>query len=199
MKNYRTLFYWLLFLVGGLHGCTLTSREAEPELPSLPVNQSNTVVYRLNGIPVVAHNYTDLATQLLLPLLGPFGGRLPVLAALSTDGTLTINCTDNQNVTRPGFAQHSLGLQLTQFRGVGTYAPSPVNTIFRKSIRDATDETWIFGPVQHLAAASPAEVIITEWNPTTRHLRGTFTLDFEAATNAPTAFVRDGQFDLVAR
>lgn len=199
MNNPRTLCYWLLLLMGGLHGCSLTAREVEPELPSLPVNQANTVVYRLNGIPVVAHNYTDLATQLLLPLLGQFGGQRPVMAALSADGTLTIGCSDDQNVTRPGYAQHSLGLQLTQFRGAGAYAPAPLFTVFRKSVRNANDETWLHGPVQRLAATSPAEVVVTEWNPTTRHLRGSFAVDFEATTGASAASVRNGQFDLVVR
>ena len=199
MNNPRTLCYRLLLLMGGLHGCSLTAREVEPELPSLPVNQANTVVYRLNGIPVVAHNYTDLATQLLLPLLGQFGGQRPVMAALSADGTLTIGCSDDQNVTRPGHPQHSLGLQLTRFRGTGAYAPAPLCTVFRKSVRNADNETWLYGPVQRLAATSPAEVVVTEWNPTTRHLRGSFAVDFEATTGASAASVRNGQFDLMVR
>lgn len=51
--------------------------------------------------------------------------------------------------------------------------------------------------VQRLAALGPAEVVVTDWNPATRHLRGTLTLTFAATGNAPVAEVRDGQFDLL--
>ena len=187
-----------LFCVIGtllLPACTLSADDVEPTPPAGPINQANTVTYYLNGQPVVAHNYTDLATAVLLPFLGPFGPGQPVRAQLQPDGTLSLSCVDDQNVVRPGFVQHALAWQLRGFGGVGRYAPLPAATVLRLAVRDAADTAWQPGPTQPLTTA-PAEVVITTWDPATRHLRGTFRLEFAAVSSAPAAIVTAGQFDL---
>ena len=184
--------------LGGLGGCTLTSTTVEPDLPAGAINESSTVAYLLNGQSVVAHNYADLSTLLLSPILSQFGGGgAPVQAALRPNGTLVLSCVDAQNIVRPGYVQHGLSWQLTAFRGATTYQPVPAGTVFQQQTRDAADETWLQGPVQPLARQAPAEVVVTEWDPATRHLRGTFHLQFEAVGSATAAEVRDGRFDLI--
>lgn len=184
--------------LSGFSSCTLTATTVEPDLPQGTVNESNTVAYLFNGQAVVAHNYSDLGTLLIGPILSQFGGGgAPVQATLRPDGTLILGCVDAQNIVRPGYVQHGLAWQLTAFRGAGTYQPVPVGTVFQTQIRDAANETWLRGPVQPLATQMPAEVVVTEWNPTTRHLRGTFRLQFEAMGGTQAAEVRDGRFDLI--
>ena len=187
-----------LLALGGFSGCTLTTTTVEPALPQGRVNDSNTVAYLFNGQAVVAHNYSDLSTLLLNPILSQFGGGgAPVQAALRPDGTLVLGCVDAQNIVRPGYVQHGLAWQIAAFRGAATYQPLPAGTAFQTQTRDAADETWRRGPVQPLAAQAPAEVIVTEWNAATRQLRGTFRLQFAAVGSTPAAEVREGRFDLV--
>lgn len=180
-----------------LTGCTLAATEVEPELPAAPVNQASTVTYRLNGRAVVAHNYTDLFSAIVFPFLGPFAPGPPVQGQLRADSLLTVSSTDAQNVVRPGYVQHSLAWQLPHFRGVRTYRLPPGAAVLQLRTRDAADETWLPGPAQSLDPRGEAEIVVTDWNPATRHLRGTFSLLFDAAGNAPAANVRDGVFDLV--
>ena len=181
-----------------LSSCTLVTTDVEPELPTMSVNQSSTVAYHFNRQAVVAHNYTDLGTLIIGPLLSQFGGGgEPVQAVLRRDGNFTLVCVDEQNIVRPGYVQHGLTWQLASFSGVGTYQPVPGTALCRIRTRDATDETWLLSPLQPLSAQTPGEITVTEWNPTTRHLRGTFKLLFDATGNAPAADVRDGMFDLI--
>lgn len=196
----RALFSLACLVVLGpvwLSSCTLTATDVEPDLPAVPVNQANTVVYRLNGRPVVAHNYSDFATVVLLPFLGPGAGAAPVRATLQQDSTLAVSCVDAQNVVQPGFVQHGLTWQLPKFRGAGTYRSSPATTQFQLYSRDAADEKWQFGPVQSLAVPNPGAVVVTHWDPIARRIRGTFALRFAAVGTAPAADLTDGQFDVV--
>ena len=183
---------------GWLSSCTLVTTDVEPELPTTSVNHSSTVAYHFNGQAVVAHNYTDLATLVIGPILSQFGGGgAPVQAVLRPDGNFTLVCVDEQSIVRPGYVQHGLTWQLAAFSGAGTYQPVPNTALCRIRTRDAADETWLQSPLQPLSAQTPSEITVTEWNPTTRHLRGTFKLLFDAIGNAPTADVRDGMFDLI--
>ena len=201
MYNATRFICWLAVALLGqssLGSCTLTATTVEPDLPQDKVNDANTVAYLFNGQAVVAHNYSDLGTVLISPILSQFGGGgAPVQAALYPDGTLVLGCADTQNIVRPGYVQHGLAWQLPAFRGAATYQPAPAGTAFQTQTRDAADETWLRGPVQPLAAPGPNEVVITEWNATTRRLRGTFRLQFEAVGSTPAAEVRDGRFDLI--
>ena len=201
MNNTPRFICWLAVALLGqssLVSCTLTATNVEPDLPQDRVNASNTVAYLFNGQAVAAHNYSDLSTLLIGPLLSQLGGGgAPVQAALYPDGTLVLRCADTQNIVRPGYVQHGLAWQLPAFRGAATYRAASVGTAFQTQTRDAADETWLRGPVQPLAASGPNEVVIAEWNPTTRRLRGTFRLQFEAIGGTPAAEVRDGRFDLV--
>ncbi|MFC7669128.1 hypothetical protein ACFQT0_18560 [Hymenobacter humi] len=55
-------------------GCSLTSREVEPDLPTERISGGNTLVYRADGLPVVAHNDSSFGT-----IIGSiFGGKGPV-------------------------------------------------------------------------------------------------------------------------
>ena len=184
--------------LGSFSGCTLTTTTVEPDLPQGRANDSNTVAYLFNGKAVVAHNYSDLITQIIGPFLGPFGGGgAPVQAALRPDGTLVLGCVDAQNIVRPGYTQHGLAWEIAAFRGAATYQPVPAGTAFQTQTRDAADQTWQRGPVQPLATLAPAEVTITEWNAATRQLRGTFRLQFAAVGSTPAAEVREGRFALI--
>lgn len=191
-------FYWLVvaLLVSGCPGCSLTATDVEPDLPAGPVNGSNTVAYRLNGRPVVAHNYADVATAVILPWLSPIGLGQPVRALLLPTGTLTMSCVDAQNVVRPGFTEHFLTWQVHGFRGPGRYAAVPAATTLELRRHGGRDNPSQPGPVQPLAAAGPAIIEISEWNPTTNYVRGTFQLQFDAADTAAAASLTDGQFSL---
>ena len=200
--NSTALFIRILAVLvvgpGWLSSCTLVATDVEPELPKTAVNQSSTIAYHFNGQAVVAHNYTDLGTLIVGPILSQFGGSVaPVQAVLRPDGNFTLVCVDKQNIVRPGYVQHGLTWQLAAFSGVGTYQPVPGTALCRIQTRDAADETWIQSPLQPLSAQTPGEVVVTGWNPATRHLRGTFRLQFDPVGNAPAADVRDGMFDLI--
>lgn len=190
----RLPFTYLL-ASAALAGCTLTADDVEPALPQVPFNSENTVAYHYNSRSVVAHNYSDFATALILPFLGPFGVGQPVQARLGADSTLVIGCVDDQNVVRPGYQQHALLWQITRFAGAGRYQAAAVGTNFRVLTRDAADTEWLRGPTQPLTP-EPAEVVVTQWNPVTRQVGGTFTLRFDATGNAPAANLTEGAFNL---
>ena len=193
----RLPFTYLL-ASAALAGCTLTADDVEPALPQVPFNGENTVVYHYNGRPVVAHNYSDVASALILTFLGPFVSGEPVQARLGADSTLVIGCVDNQNVVRPGYHQHALLWQITRFGGTGRYQTTAVGTNFRVLTRDSADLQWLGGASQPLVPG-PAQVIVTQWNPTTRQISGTFALRFDATGNAPAANLTEGAFDLKIR
>lgn len=197
VRRFTCLLAAALLGLASFSSCTLTTKTVEPDLPAGAVYESNTVAYLFNGQPVVAHNYSDVITQLIGPFLGPFGGGVPVQAALRPDGTLILSCVDAQNIVRPGYVQHGLSWRLTAFRGAAIYRPVPAGTVFQRQMRDAADQAWLQGPLQPLATQAPAEVVVKEWDPATRHLRGTFHLSFEAVGSTPASEVRDGRFDLV--
>ena len=192
------LYFFYLLASASLIGCTLTADDVEPVLPQVPFNGENTVVYHYNGRAVVAHNYSDFATALILPFLGPFGPGQPVQARLGADSTLVIGCADSQNVVRPGYQQHALLWQIPEFAGAGRYQATAVGTNFRVLTRDAADTEWLRGPNQVLAIG-PAEVVVTQWNPTTRQISGTFTLRFAAIGDVLAANLTEGAFDLKIR
>ncbi|MBH8569619.1 hypothetical protein KB206_12040 [Microvirga sp. STS02] len=181
-----------LLALSGLTGCTLTADDVEPALPSVPVLQTNTVAYQLNGLPVVAHNYSSLISAIF-----SFGSRsLPVDGFLYPDSTVVIGAVDDQNYIGAGALQHGLEWQLLHFRGVGRYAVVPGHTVFQVDTRDAANKEWINGPSQPLAAQPAAQVVVTAWDPATQHISGTFTMRFAAAGSAPAADLQDGRFDL---
>ncbi|WP_375417422.1 hypothetical protein [uncultured Hymenobacter sp.] len=181
----------LLPALSALAACTLTSEEVEPALPQIPVHNSNTVAYKLNGLPVVAHN----AGSVLASIFG--GGRYPpVDVHFETDSSLIFTSADEQNERAPGLVVHALQWQLTRFRGVGSYRPGPAETTFQLYTYDAGRNTQPTGPVQQLDLSQPAEITVTEWNPATRYVRGTFRLHFAARNGAPAAALSEGAFAL---
>lgn len=187
-----------LLVLNSFSSCTLTTTTVEPGLPQGRLNNSNTVAYFFNDQAVVAHNYSDLGTLLLGPILSQFGGgAAPVQAALRPNGTLVLGCVDAQNIVRPGYVQHGLAWEIAAFRGVATYHPVSTGTAFQTQTQDAANETWQRGPVQQLVPQAPAEVVVTAWDATTRQLRGTFRLQFAAVGSTPAAEVREGRFDLI--
>ena len=178
--------------------CTLTSTNVEPDLPSGQVNASNTVVYRADGLPVVAHNYADLGTVVAIFLFDPRG----VAGQLELDSTLTIRAYDKQNASVPEIQNHSIELTLLDFQGVGTYrlrTPGMTHSLssYQLSTRqqnpNAPSATQTFYPVP---TAVP-EVTITLWDPATKHLKGTFSFTAASTTGAQTVEITDGRFDLV--
>ena len=181
-----------LLALSGLSGCTLTADDVEPALPSVPVFQTNTVAYQLNGLPVVAHNYGTLISAIF-----SFGSRSrPVDGFLSADSTLEIGAVDAQNYIGAGAVRHGLEWQLLHFRGVGRYIIVPGNTFLHIDTRDAANQEWITGLRQPLAAQLAAEVVVTSWDPATQRISGTFAMRFAAAGSAPAANLHDGRFDL---
>ena len=182
----------LLLALSALTGCTILADDVEPALPAVPVYQSNTVAYQLNGLPVVAHTYGTLISAIF-----SFGSRSkPVAGFLYPDSTLVIGAVDEQNYVRAGSVRHNLEWELLHFRGAGRYRPGPAATFVQLDTRDAANSAWLSGPRQPLTAQPLAEVVVTDWDPATQHIRGTFALRLAAAGGAPAADLRQGRFDL---
>ncbi len=187
MKNN---FFLLASLVWAT-GCTLTADDVEPALPTPPVLGTNTVVYRLNGLPVVAHNYGSVISSV-------FGGNRypPVDVFFDPDSGLVVRSADKQNVQRPGYVTHELEWALPRFRGLGRYRPDAARTTFRRLMRDNSNGFTTLVPPQLLDSQQPAEVIITQWDSVKRQVSGTFVLHFAAQNGAPAAALTEGAFDL---
>lgn len=182
----------LLLGLGGLAAsCTFTATgEVEPALPSAPVYNSNTVVYKLNGLPVVAHNASSV-------LASVFGGNQfpPVDIHFEADSSLVFESADEQNERQPGRTLHALEWKLPRFRGVGSYRPAPAGTSFQLSTYNA-DRYPEAGPLLSLDPALPAEIVVTAWDAATQHVHGTFVLHFAAQNGAPAAALSEGAFDM---
>ena len=183
--------FFLLASLAWATGCTLTADDVEPALPTPPVLGTNTVVYRLNGLPVVAHNYGSVLTSV-------FGGNRypPVDVFFDLDSSLVVRSADEQNERRPGYVTHELEWVLPRFRGLGRYQPNPAKTTFRLLVRDNDNRFATPGPQQFLDSQKPAEVIVTKWDSTKRQVSGTFVLHFTAQNGAPAAALTEGAFDL---
>lgn len=170
-----------LALLLALAGCRLTSTEVEPALPTGRFNNSSTVVYRANGSPVVANNSADIGTF----IVALFGAKLPVTATLTADSTLTIRAIDSRNQPE-GYPQHDLTLQISKFRGPGTYALQ-VGRYYSGSMYQEyapTPTGLVARNAQYPIAGAVNQLVITAWNPTLRTLQGTFELLAVATSNA---------------
>ncbi|QKG51649.1 hypothetical protein [Hymenobacter sp. BRD67] len=181
-----------------LLGCKLTSNDVEPSLPAVPVNNSATLVYRANNQPVVANNSTDFA-KLIVSFLGDLRA---VRAKWPTGGNLELFGSDIDNQP-DGYLTHSLVLELVSFHGIGTYSLLPTSpTSYPASYYQLTTYSSTGSPVDHAeqypVISAPAQVVITDWNPSTRHINGTFALDVAGVNNLqnPT-HLTEGSFDLV--
>lgn len=189
MRSIGTQVFCALLALG-LGSCSLTTKHVEPALPTGQVNGANTLVYRADGVPVVAHNYTTLFGV----LLAIFGDGRAVTGKLYTyDSTLVVRAADVQNTPPDGGRNHLLELALPRFRGVGAYAPLAATTTYREL--PAPYDAQVPSPAWPLAPAVPAQVLVTHWDPATRQLQGTFSLAVAAPGAAPVALT-EGSFDL---
>lgn len=188
----------LLLAVLFLSGCKLTSAEVEPALPPGPVNGSATLVYRVNGTPVVANNSVNIGTILVAFL----GGSRSVAAKLTADSILFIQGSDINN--QPDrYPSHNLSLAVAKFRGPATY---PAGTAGRYASYQTLYQVVTYDsaghPLDHAKQYPTADtlnqVIITEWQPASRHLQGTFVLHVAGPNNPqkPTE-ISEGHFDVV--
>ncbi|MGI4833660.1 MAG: hypothetical protein ACRYFK_09390 [Janthinobacterium lividum] len=188
----------LLAALGLLAGCRLTSTEVEPALPVGPVSSSATLVYRANGVPIVANNALNLGTF----LIAIFGDPRAVVAKFPTGGNLLLRGSDvhNQPV---GYLTHSLTLELPAFHGAGAYSLLPASPqAYPTSYYYLTTYDGAGHPLDHAeqypAASAPAQVIVTDWNPVSRHLAGTFALDVAGPNNPQIpSHLTEGSFDLI--
>ena len=187
MKNSFLLLAGPLLLAG----CTLAADDVEPALPAVPVYGTNTVVYRLNGRPVVAHNAGTVISAV-------FGGNRypPVYIFFGPDSSLVFRSADAQNQGRDGSATHELEWALPRFRGLGRYRPDPAQTTFQRREPGYDSATAPYVAPQTLDGQQPAEVVVTRWDPATRQMGGTFVLHFAAQGAAPAAALTEGAFDL---
>ena len=192
------LFVWLPLAAWWLSGCRLTSTEVEPALPPGQVNDSATLVYRVNGIPIVANNSVDIGTILVAFL----GGSQSVAARLTADSTLSVQGSDVNN--QPDrYPTHNLSLEIANFRGAATYpvgAAGPYGyygTVFQVVTYDSVGHPFDHAE-QYPVAGTPNQVVITGWQPATRHLQGTFVLHVAGPNNAqkPTE-ISEGHFDVL--
>ncbi|NML68084.1 hypothetical protein HHL22_23035 [Hymenobacter sp. RP-2-7] len=177
-----------------LAGCRLTSTEVEPALPTGRFNSSSTVVYRANGSPVVANNSADIGTF----IVALFGAKLPVTATLAGDSTLTIRAIDSRNQP-DGYPQHDLTLQVSKFRGSGTYALQVgryySGTMYQEYA--ATPTGLVAQAPQSPIAGAVNQLTITAWDPAQRTLQGTFELLAVAPSNAQlTTAITAGSLDV---
>lgn len=193
MRSLSSCFVWLLGLLPLLAGCSLTSKQVEPALPAGRVNSSPTVVYLANGSPVVANNALNVGT-----FFGAlFGAKQPVLATLTADSTLSIRAIDSRNQPA-GYAQHDLTLQVSKFRGPGTYALASSyysGTMYQEY---APTPTGLVGQsTQYPITGAVNQLVVTAWNPTSHLLQGTFGLLAVAPGNALLATsITAGSFDV---
>ena len=177
-----------------LLGCSLTSREVEPDLPDGRLDNNDTLACHIDQKSAVASNYSNLGT-VVAALFG--GDTRPVVGKLDASGTLYIRgmFIGSQAV---GVKDRAIRLALPTFKGTGTYPLTSPGTYFQEYTPSATLPGPSTALTFSLVPATPAQVIITEWDVTTQHLRGTFTLTVAAAPgttqNVP---ITDGRFDLI--
>ena len=175
-------------LLSLLVGCTLTSTEVEPDLPDGRANDSDTLVCHVDGLPVVANNYTDLGTIIVGILLDP----RQVVGKVDYAGTLTIRGID----APVGTKSHTIRLSLPKFQGLGTYVLQAPATYYQEYVKPATTSGSGTTLTFTLVPTVPAQVTITGWDTATRHLQGTFLFTVATAATAPNVVITDGRFDL---
>ena len=173
-----------------LAGCRLTATDVEPALPAGRVDSSPTLVYRADGLPVVANNSVNLGTILVAFL----GGRDAVRAEVGYDSTLSIFASDVRNLPA-NYRFHNLTVTVPHFHGVGTYQLQPApnsydNTYFQVATYDSLGYAS-YHAEQYLAASPANQLVITAWDSTSRVLQGTFRLQVSGGTE-----LSDGRFDL---
>ncbi|QKG55546.1 hypothetical protein GKZ68_02170 [Hymenobacter sp. BRD128] len=178
-----------------LSGCQLTSSEVEPALPAVPVAGSASLVYRANGLPVVANNSVNIGTI----ITAFFADPRAVKAKWSGSGSLLLSASDVLNQP-DGYLTHTLVLELNSFHGLGTYVLA-ATTAYPASYYQLTTYDTNGHPLDHAeqypVASAPSRVVITTWDATTRHLTGTF----EASVAGPNTILSptrltEGAFDL---
>ena len=194
MRSLPFSFVRLLSLLPLLAGCSLTSKQVEPALPAGRVNSSPTVVYLANGSPVVANNAINVGT-----FIGAlFGAKQPVLATLTADSTLSIRAIDSRN--QPiDYTQHDLTLQVSKFRGPGTYALQVTRYYSGTMYQEYTPTPTglVAQGTQYPITGAVNQLVITAWNPTLHILQGTFELLAIAPGNASlTTSITAGRFDV---
>ena len=174
--------------------CSLAGTDVEPGLPTGRISGGNTLVYRANDRPVVAHNDSSFGTIIISVL----GGRQPVNGFLDANNVLTIRAVDFQNVGVAGQQQHTLHLVVPGFRGQGSYALAVPGTTYQEDpYTDArtlsTGQSVPFFPV----ASAPQQLVVTVWDTTARRLQGTFRFTAAAPTTGQAVVLTDGRFDVL--
>ncbi len=192
---------WLV--LGGLWlltGCSLTSENVEPALPSGRVNESSTLVYRADGKPVVSNNSTDIITI----IVAAFGDSRAVVAKLLANNTLAIRTTNTPPSGVGSTTSRRLELNLQNFTGPGVYpllgpAAAGYSTFasYQEYYPSGNGTGYTFGPAYGVLPGASAQVTVTSWNSATRQLQGTFELTVAARPAGTPRFVlTEGKFDL---
>ncbi|GAB3310053.1 hypothetical protein GCM10027511_22920 [Hymenobacter humi] len=161
-------------------------------MPTERISGGNTLVYRADGLPVVAHNDSSFGT-----IIGSiFGGKGPVRGYRDFNNELVIHGVDSQNQPATGRKQHVLHLELPAFQGTGTYALAAPGTFYQVSVFNSEkrlDSPQTFYPL----SASGARVTITQWDAASRHLQGTFSAELAEQRNGQPLALTEGRFDLI--
>ncbi|QKG51647.1 DUF6252 family protein [Hymenobacter sp. BRD67] len=176
-----------------LTGCSLTSKEIEPALPVGRIDNSDTLVYYANGLPVVANNHTDLGTVIGGIFSGSSHSR-PVEGELNADNSCDIYGADEPSDRATGAKAHELTLHFLNFKGVGTYQLNTAFSSYQEYILPYLSNQFIS---YSLDIAAPGEVTITAWDSTNRHLQGTFQVLAIADSGKQQVALTAGSFDLV--
>jgi len=183
-----------------LTGCSLTSENVEPALPSGRVNDSNTLVYRADGKPVVTNTSTDIFTI----IVAAFGDPRAVVAKLSANNILTVSSRYTPPNGVGSNTSRGLELNIQNFTGPGTYpllGPATGGYLTFASYQEyypsGNGPTYTYGPLYGVLPGAPAQVTVTAWDSATRQLKGTFELTVAARpTGTSLLALTEGRFDL---
>ncbi|MDQ2772970.1 MAG: hypothetical protein M3Y54_20995 [Bacteroidota bacterium] len=173
-------------------GCTLTSTEVEPDLPTGQVNGGSTLVFRADGLPVVTQNYTDIGTVLSSIFADPRG----VSGRLSAGNVLTIYAADIQNPISTTTNGHSLRLTLNGFHGTATYQLMGFDSDYQETTHYQSAQTQFTILTFFPAPTTTPQVTVSQWDPLSRRLQGTFAFTAVANGSSQPVALTDGRFDV---
>ena len=186
----------LLSLLPLLASCSLTSHEVEPDLPTGRISGGNTVVYRADGLPVVAHNDSSFGS-LLVSIISFGGDPRPVAGKLTAGNELLIRARDSQNAPVAGNKSHELYLVAAAFQGVGTYALAAPGSYYQETLQTGNVDNLPFPVTFNPTTSATPQLTVTEWNATTRHLVGTFAFTVTPPGTSQSVALTEGRFDVL--
>lgn len=174
--------------------CTWQQETVEPALPAGRIDGQPTVAYLRDGVPVVAHLYSNIG-QLFTAFIPRFSGP-PVSAELHTfSNTLSLQAADAQNEKFEGALAHHLSIDLENFRGAGTYTTSTGLAAVLYEEYQYDGRNWQLLHRYTGGSAPTQQVIVTSWDSVGHQLNGTFTLAVAKDNGLPVQLTQ-GRFSL---